>query len=64
MGGGGNKYHFINSRNKSRMLHDARMAFKSQTQDSVGVEEPREQRRTDLDFGLGVIMDNVLYLSP
>lgn len=32
--------------------------------ESGGVENPREQRRTNLDFGLGVIVDDVLYLSP
>lgn len=45
-GVGENKHHCINSRNKSRMLQDAATAFKSQTHDSVGVENPHEQRRT------------------
>lgn len=63
-GVGENTHHFINGRNKSQVPQDARTAFKSQTHDSVGVEHPREQRRTNLDFSLGVIVDDVLYLSP
>lgn len=45
-GVGENKYHFINTRNKSRMLQDVGTAFKSQTQDSVDDENPRKRRRT------------------
>lgn len=50
-GVGENKYHFINTRNKSRKLQDVMKIH-------VSVGE------RNLDFSLGVIVDDVLYLSP